>query len=113
MPVFGPTLIRTIGQFGPHVQVQFQSVRSDTLSNAHEVLLKSDFLLMPLECKVDLPSLVLFRDRWVCVSGHHREESLTLQDLADAEWARMYGVPGSRTIRADQRVSQIVPNDRT
>jgi DNA-binding transcriptional LysR family regulator len=114
MTVMGPALMRNVKRVAPNVQVQFDSVRPDTLANAREVLLKSDFLLMPRECKVNLPSIKLFRDRWVCISGHPRKgQRLTLEDLATADWARMYGAPGGRTISADQRVGRIVPNDRT
>ncbi len=88
--VFGVLLAKAVHSCAPRVRLTFRQVPATITEDPAGLLSTVDGLLMPHGVISGLPTVELYRDRWVCVVAEDNDEvgdALTLQQLADLPWA--------------------------
>jgi DNA-binding transcriptional LysR family regulator len=88
--VFGVMLARAVHERAPRVRLTFRQVPAEITQDPAGLLSTVDGLLMTHGVISDLPTVELYRDRWVCVVASDNPEvgdELTLGQLATLPWA--------------------------
>ncbi|WP_119729944.1 LysR family transcriptional regulator [Thermomonospora amylolytica] len=102
--VFGAGLARAVHDRAPGVRLHFRHVGTEVIEDTDTALSAVDGVLMPHGVISGLPTVELYRDRWVClVSGDHPEigDEITLDDLARLPWVvyrRPFDTPVTRQL---------------
>jgi DNA-binding transcriptional LysR family regulator len=102
--VFGADLAREIGARAPQARITFRQLSEAFVDDVPARLSTVDGLFMPHGIISGLPTVELFRDRWVCAVAEDNAEvgrSITLDQLATLPWAayqRAYAAPVTRQL---------------
>jgi DNA-binding transcriptional LysR family regulator len=102
--VFGVRFARAVHACAPQVRLTFRQVPAEITQDPAGMLSTVDGLLMTHGVISGLPTVELYRDRWVCVVAQDNPEvgeSLTLGQLADLPWAiyqRVYDATVARQL---------------
>jgi DNA-binding transcriptional LysR family regulator len=107
------TLMPMLQEEAPGVQVHFDAVTPLAVERIKETLQNADLMLIPKGHFSGYPHAELFTDNWVCVTGvDSPERVLTVEEMRDARWARLFGVEVDSTL-ADRRVYDLQLGERT
>lgn len=107
------TLMNMLQKEAPGVQVHFDAVTPQALERIKETLQTADLMLIPKGHFSGFPHTELFTDNWVCVTGDtSAEETLTVEEMRDARWARLFGTEVDSTL-ADRRVYDLQLGEKT
>ncbi len=102
--VFGADLAREISARAPQARITFRQLTESAVDDYSTHLSTVDGLFMPHGIISGLPTVELFRDRWVCAVAEDSAEvgeSITLDQLATLPWAayqRAYAAPVTRQL---------------
>jgi DNA-binding transcriptional LysR family regulator len=101
----GPALSKLLASEAPDVRVRYLQVNDDFVDDAPESLRTVDGIMLPRGFLVDLPSVTLYQDRWVCIVAADNErvgEELTMELLADLPWVLSFHRPTAYSPAARQ-----------
>ena len=95
-------------QQAPQVKLRLESVRPFAVDSPEELLRRIDVLLIPRGHFSGLPSLDLFQDRWLCVTGadNPQADAPCSAEVGELRWARVFA-PVSATL-ADRHIDDLV-----
>jgi len=102
--VFGVRFAQAVHENAPQVRLTFRQVPAEITQDPAGMLSTVDGLLMTHGVISGLPTVELYRDRWVCVVAQDNPEvghSLTLEQLAELPWAiyqRVYDATVARQL---------------
>jgi DNA-binding transcriptional LysR family regulator len=102
--VIGDRLAREVSAQAPQVKITFRQVPATITDDPAAQLSTVDGLFMPHGIIGGLPTVELFRDRWLCAVAEDHPgvgESITLPQLAALPWAtyqRVYDAPVTRQL---------------
>ncbi|TDL39624.1 LysR family transcriptional regulator [Arthrobacter nitrophenolicus] len=106
-------LMSLLQEEAPGVQVHFDAVTPLAVDRIKETLQNADLMLIPKGHFSGFPHTELFTDNWVCVTGaDSRERTLTIEEMRDARWARLFGAEVASTL-ADRKVYDLQLGERT
>lgn len=98
IPVFGRVLTDLFAERAPHVRLKFQHSTNSIVHTASEYLRTVDAIVLPQGMLANMPTLHLYRDRWVCVvSTHTVSGPLSREELTARPWVVAYEQPFSTT----------------
>ena len=91
LAVLGPPLVAAVTREAPSASLDFRSLDARVTTDPMALLRDVDLLVVPrgLFALPDVPSVELYRDRWVCATwrGNTRVgDRLTLEDVSRARW---------------------------
>jgi len=91
LAVLGPGLVAAVTSAAPRASLDFRSLDKRVVSDTMALLRDVDLLIVPrgLFALPDVPSVELYRDRWICATSQGNTaigERLTLDDVARARW---------------------------
>ncbi|GGZ43675.1 LysR family transcriptional regulator [Streptomyces poonensis] len=96
LPVFGRVLADLIQRQAPHVRLTFQHSTAQFVHRASDQLRAVDAIVLPQGVLVNMPTLQLYRDRWVCViSSDSAGRPLDREQLSGRPWVFAYQHPFS------------------
>jgi DNA-binding transcriptional LysR family regulator len=96
LPVFGRVLADLLVEQAPRVRLKFQHSTNSIVNTASEYLRTVDAIVLPQGVLANMPTLHLYRDRWVCVvSAHTVSEPLSRDELTARPWVVAYEHPFS------------------
>lgn len=97
LPVFGRVLADLLTVHAPKVRLNFQHSTTHFVHGAADYLRTVDAIVVPQGVLANMPTLHLYRDRWVCIVSTHdgTAGALTRADLATREWVVAYEHPFS------------------
>lgn len=104
-----PLLMSMLKEQAPQVKLRLESVRPLAVDSPEEILRSIDVLLIPRGHISGLPSLDLFQDRWICVTGADNPQAdspCSADDLAALRWARVFSAVGGTL--ADRHIDDLV-----
>ena len=91
LTVLGPGLVAAVSRAAPHVSLDLRSLDARVATDPLAVLRDLDVLVVPrgLFSLPGVPSVELYRDRWVCATWRGNTtvgDRLTLADVGQARW---------------------------
>jgi DNA-binding transcriptional LysR family regulator len=91
LSVLGPGLVAAVTRAAPHVSLDLRSLDRRVTTDPLTLLRELDLLVVPrgLFALPDVPSVELYRDRWVCATWQGNStvgERLSLDDVGRARW---------------------------
>ena len=91
LTVLGPGLVAAVSRAAPHVSLDLRSLDARVATDPLAVLRDLDVLVVPrgLFSLPDVPSVELYRDRWVCATWRGNTtvgQRLSLADVGRARW---------------------------
>jgi DNA-binding transcriptional LysR family regulator len=95
LPVFGRALADVVRRHAPNVRLRFQHSTAQVVQRASEHLRSVDAIVLPEGVLANMPTLNLYRDRWVCVVSAGTTASLTSAELTERQWVVAYQHPFS------------------
>ncbi|MEH3131004.1 MAG: LysR family transcriptional regulator [Mycolicibacterium neoaurum] len=97
MPVFGRVLADLLAEEAPRVRVRFHHSSPHYVNAASDHLRTVDAIVLPQGVLANMPTLQLYRDRWVCVvAAEIAADTLTVDELNHRPWVVAYRQPLSR-----------------
>ena len=84
LPVFGRVLADLLTEHAPGVRLKFQHSTTQLVHGSTEQLRHVDAIALPQGALASMPSLQLYRDRWVCIVAADTADrtALTRDDMA-------------------------------
>lgn len=97
LPVFGRVLADLFAEHAPGVRLDFQHSTNAFVQGAEENMRTVDAVVLPQGVLANMPSMNLYRDRWVCIVSalDGTPEALTRAELAGRPWVVAYEHPFS------------------
>jgi len=96
LPIFGRVLADLLVEQAPNVRLKFQHSTNNIVHTASEYLRTVDAIVLPQGVLTNMPTLHLYRDRWVCVvSTHTVSQPLSRDQLTARPWVVAYEHPFS------------------
>ncbi len=89
LTLLGAPMLTLLEQRAPNVRLRIRPVDQPAVDDALATLRSVDLMVLPRGFLQGLPSLELFRDRWVCVAAHDNSsvgDTITVQDLGRLRW---------------------------
>jgi DNA-binding transcriptional LysR family regulator len=91
LAVLGPPLVAAVTREAPSASLDFRSLDARVTTDPLALLRDVDLLVVPrgLFALPDVPSVELYRDRWICATWHGNAavgDRLSLEDVARARW---------------------------
>jgi DNA-binding transcriptional LysR family regulator len=91
LAVLGPGLVAAVTTAAPRASLDFRSLDKRVVTDPMVLLRDVDLLVVPrgLFALPEVPSVELYRDRWVCATWRGNDavgERLSLDDVARARW---------------------------
>ncbi|WP_221936905.1 LysR family transcriptional regulator [Mycolicibacterium sp. 018/SC-01/001] len=97
MPVFGRVFVDLLAKEAPDVRVKFHHSSPHHINAASDQLRTVDAIVLPQGVLANMPTLQLYRDRWVCVvATETAADPLTIDELSHRPWVVAYQQPLSR-----------------
>jgi DNA-binding transcriptional LysR family regulator len=95
LPVFGRVLADLLTEHAPGVRLKFQHSTTQLVHGSTEQLRNVDAIALPQGALASMPSLQLYRDRWVCIVAADTADrtALTRDDMATRPWVMAYQHP--------------------
>jgi DNA-binding transcriptional LysR family regulator len=95
LPVFGRVLADLLTEHAPGVRLKFQHSTTQLVHGSTEQLRNVDAIALPQGALASMPSLQLYRDRWVCIVAADTagRTALTRDDMATRPWVMAYQHP--------------------
>ncbi|MDF2828507.1 MAG: nodD2 3 [Mycobacterium sp.] len=95
LPVLGRALADLVAEEAPKVRLKFQHSTTQLVHGSTEQLRTVDAIALPQGVLANMPSLQLYRDRWVCIVSADTADGagLTREDLAARPWVMAYQHP--------------------
>ena len=102
--ILGPPLAAAIAAEGPDVRLRLHQQSLDHVENAAQTLRSFDGLVLPHGFLVDVPSVPVYDDEWVCIVSPDAQvgSRLTMDDLHRLRWAVTYHRPTAYTPAVQQ-----------
>jgi DNA-binding transcriptional LysR family regulator len=96
IPIFGRVLADLLAEQATQVRLKFQHSTNSIVHTASEYLRTVDAIVLPQGMLANMPTLHLYRDRWVCVVATHTvSEHLSREELNARPWVVAYEHPFS------------------
>ena len=95
LPAFGRALADLLTEEAPHVRLKYQHSTTALVHGSTEQLRTVDAIVLPQGALANMPSLQLYRDRWVCIVSADTTvgADLTREDMAARPWVMAYQHP--------------------
>nr|WP_277350318.1 LysR family transcriptional regulator [Nonomuraea sp. FMUSA5-5] len=111
LPVFGRALAELVRWEAPGVRIRFLHSTPGVVFHAQDQLRNVDALVLPQGILADLPSLDLYRDRWVCIVSveDDRPSELDIHELRRRPWVLPYSTSPVQSIFHRLRAAGVEP----